>query len=92
MEAPTTTSPAAADVPRVTQARPRIGVLGVMQELYDDMVPGIVERQGEYARKNSREASARRASTRVAPPAKEARPHRAGEEPLEDEGSTACSS
>src|SRR5215207_3315883 len=28
--------------------RPRIGVLGIMQELYDDMLPGITERQGGY--------------------------------------------
>jgi L-arabinose isomerase len=31
------------------QARPRIGLLGVMQGLYDDMLPGIAERQGAYA-------------------------------------------
>ncbi len=29
--------------------RPRIGLLGIMQELYDDMVPGITERQAAYA-------------------------------------------
>jgi L-arabinose isomerase len=29
--------------------RPRIGLLGIMQELYDDMVPGITDRQGAYA-------------------------------------------
>lgn len=28
---------------------PRIGLLGIMQELYDDMVPGITERQAGYA-------------------------------------------
>ena len=27
---------------------PSIGVLGIMQELYDDMLPGITERQGRY--------------------------------------------
>jgi L-arabinose isomerase len=27
---------------------PRIGVIGIMQELYDDMLPGITERQGGY--------------------------------------------
>ena len=27
---------------------PHIGVLGIMQELYDDMLPGITERQGRY--------------------------------------------
>jgi L-arabinose isomerase len=30
--------------------RPRIGLLGIMQALYDDMVPGITERQAGYAR------------------------------------------
>jgi L-arabinose isomerase len=30
--------------------QPRIGLLGVMQELYDEMLPGITERQGAYAR------------------------------------------
>jgi L-arabinose isomerase len=29
--------------------QPRIGLLGIMQELYDEMIPGITERQGEYA-------------------------------------------
>ncbi len=28
---------------------PRIGLLGIMQELYDDMIPGITERQARYA-------------------------------------------
>ncbi len=30
--------------------KPRIGLLGIMQELYDDMLPGITEHQAEYAR------------------------------------------
>jgi L-arabinose isomerase len=30
--------------------RPRIGLLGIMQELYDDMIPGITEHQAAYAR------------------------------------------
>jgi L-arabinose isomerase len=30
--------------------RPRIGLLGIMQALYDDMLPGITERQAAYAR------------------------------------------
>src|SRR6185295_6884552 len=30
--------------------RPRIGLLGIMQSLYDEMLPGITERQAEYAR------------------------------------------
>ena len=29
--------------------KPRIGVLGIMQALYDHMIPGITERQGRYA-------------------------------------------
>ena len=29
--------------------RPRIGVLGIMQDLYDDMIPGIAVRQEGYA-------------------------------------------
>jgi L-arabinose isomerase len=30
--------------------KPRIGLLGIMQELYDDMIPGITEHQAAYAR------------------------------------------
>jgi L-arabinose isomerase len=30
--------------------KPRIGLLGIMQELYDTMLPGITEHQAEYAR------------------------------------------
>ena len=32
----------------VQNRTPSIGVLGIMQELYDDMLPGITERQGRY--------------------------------------------
>jgi len=32
------------------RTRPRIGLLGVMQELYDQMIPGITEHQASYAR------------------------------------------
>src|SRR3954463_16384177 len=31
-------------------AKPRIGLLGIMQSLYDDMLPGVTERQAGYAR------------------------------------------
>jgi L-arabinose isomerase len=34
---------------RFVQTRPRIGLLGIMQELYDEMLPGITERQAAYA-------------------------------------------
>jgi L-arabinose isomerase len=29
--------------------KPRIGILGIMQDLYDDMIPGIAQRQAGYA-------------------------------------------
>ena len=45
----TRTSTASAE-PGAAPARPRIGLLGIMQELYDDMLPGITERQAAYAR------------------------------------------
>jgi L-arabinose isomerase len=54
----------------VTAARPRIGLLGIMQSLYDDMVPGIVERQAAYAREIG-EALSGVADVVVAPPSKE---------------------
>ncbi len=31
------------------KVRPKIGLLGIMQELYDDMIPGITEHQAQYA-------------------------------------------
>ncbi|MHB1835965.1 MAG: L-fucose/L-arabinose isomerase family protein [Solirubrobacteraceae bacterium] len=30
-------------------AKPKIGLLGIMQELYDEMIPGITEHQAQYA-------------------------------------------
>jgi L-arabinose isomerase len=33
---------------RAVPARPRIGLLGIMQELYDAMLPGITEHQARY--------------------------------------------
>jgi L-arabinose isomerase len=54
----------------VAQARPRIGLLGVMQSLYDDMLPGIVERQAAYAREVAAALSGV-ADVEVAPPVKE---------------------
>ena len=32
-----------------TRERPRIGMLGIMQELYDEMIPRITEHQAEFA-------------------------------------------
>jgi L-arabinose isomerase len=45
----TRTSMASAEV-AATPARPRIALLGIMQGLYDVMLPGITERQAAYAR------------------------------------------
>jgi L-arabinose isomerase len=36
--------------PAALPAKPRIGLLGIMQSLYDDMLPGVTERQAGYAR------------------------------------------
>ena len=46
----TRTFTASADVAGAP-ARPRIGLLGIMQSLYDDMLPGVTERQAAYAAK-----------------------------------------
>src|SRR4051794_21836571 len=54
----------------IAQARPRIGLLGVMQSLYDDMLPGIAERQAAYAREVAA-ALSEVADVEVAPPVKE---------------------
>lgn len=34
----------------MTHPKPRIGLLGIMQALYDDMIPGITDRQSGYAK------------------------------------------
>jgi L-arabinose isomerase len=51
-------------------ARPRIGLLGIMQSLYDDMLPGIAERQAGYAAEIGA-ALGDVADVEVAPPVKE---------------------
>jgi L-arabinose isomerase len=33
----------------MSAAKPRIGILGIMQDLYDEMIPGIAQRQEGYA-------------------------------------------
>jgi L-arabinose isomerase len=33
----------------MTVRKPRIGILGIMQDLYDEMIPGIAQRQAGYA-------------------------------------------
>ncbi|MFE1166728.1 L-fucose/L-arabinose isomerase family protein [Nocardiopsis sp. NPDC058789] len=44
-------TPPASSNPAVRTRRPRIGLLGVMQPLYDAMIPGITEHQAAYARR-----------------------------------------
>src|SRR3954452_9482723 len=68
MTATRTSTPSADSA--VAAARPRIGLLGIMQSLYDDMVPGIVERQAAYAREVGESLSGV-ADVVVAPPSKE---------------------
>src|SRR5215218_6903729 len=50
--------------------RPKIGLLGIMQSLYDEMLPGIAERQAGYAGEVAA-ALGEVADVRVAGPAKE---------------------
>ena len=45
----TRTSTASAEAAALSVDRPRIGLLGIMQSLYDDMLPGVTERQAQYA-------------------------------------------
>ncbi|MDT0329354.1 L-fucose/L-arabinose isomerase family protein [Nocardiopsis lambiniae] len=53
--------------PAVRTRAPRIGLLGIMQPLYDDMIPGITERQAAYAARVA-ERLAGVAEWTVAPP------------------------
>jgi L-arabinose isomerase len=53
-----------------TRSLPRIGLLGIMQSLYDEMLPGIADRQAGYAAEVA-EALAGVAEVQVAPPVKE---------------------
>lgn len=50
MRSTTATRPSTDSAEAAPSRRPRIGLLGVMQALYDDMLPGIGERQAAYAR------------------------------------------
>jgi L-arabinose isomerase len=66
----TRTSTASAESGRGGEGRPRIGLLGIMQALYDEMLPGITERQAAYARELA-DALAGEADVVVAPPARD---------------------
>ncbi len=65
----TTATSRALDRSKLVPDRPRIGLVGIMQELYDDMLPGIGERQEAYAREVAA-ALAAVAEVRVAAPVK----------------------
>ncbi|MGC8707868.1 MAG: arabinose isomerase, partial [Athalassotoga sp.] len=39
------------------EKKPKIGLIGIMQELYDDMLPGITERQTNYAKEVAKQLS-----------------------------------
>ncbi|MBO0776977.1 MAG: arabinose isomerase, partial [Actinobacteria bacterium] len=41
----------------MTDRTARIGILGIMQDLYDDMIPGIAQRQEGYAAELARHLS-----------------------------------
>jgi len=65
-----TTSSTRPSPSEIGHARPRIGLLGVMQSLYDDMLPGIADRQAAYAQEVAT-ALAGVADVEVGPPVKE---------------------
>jgi len=66
-------------------AKPRIGLLGIMQGLYDAMLPGIDERQGAYAQELGA-ALADVADVVVAPPVKDRADAERAMRALEDSG------
>ena len=66
----TRTSTASAEVGAVAEPRPRIGLLGIMQGLYDEMLPGISDRQAAYAREVAASLEDE-ADVVVAPPVKD---------------------
>jgi L-arabinose isomerase len=66
-------------------AKPRIGLLGIMQGLYDAMLPGIDERQGAYARELAA-ALGDVADVVVAPPVKDRPDAERAMRALEDSG------
>ena len=84
----TRTSTGSADAPLggpVAEARPRIGLLGIMQALYDEMLPGITERQAAYAQELA-DSLAGEADVVVAPPVKDRDDAERAMHALESEG------
>jgi len=51
----------------MSERKPRIGILGIMQDLYDDMIPGIAQRQEGYAAELAAHLSDAASSSRVRP-------------------------
>jgi L-arabinose isomerase len=66
----TTATRTSTDSAERVASRPRIGLLGIMQSLYDEMLPGITERQAGYAA-DIAAALHDVADVQVAPPVKE---------------------
>jgi L-arabinose isomerase len=58
------------DSAEAARSRPRVGLLGIMQSLYDDMLPGIADRQAGYAAEVA-EALAAVADVHITAPVKE---------------------
>ena len=69
----------------MAEARPRIGLLGIMQALYDEMLPGIAERQAAYAQELA-DSLAGEADVVVAPPVKDRDDAERAMRALESEG------
>jgi L-arabinose isomerase len=81
----TTATRTSTDSADAVQDLPRIGLLGVMQSLYDDMLPGITERQAGYAAEVA-EALRGVAEVQVAPPVKEREDAERAMRELQDQG------
>ena len=80
----TRTSTASAET-AAPPAKPRIGLLGIMQSLYDEMLPGVTERQAGYAAQVA-DALAGVADVVLTPPVKERAGAEAAMRDLESQG------
>ena len=61
----------------VSPSRPRVGLLGIMQGLYDDMLPGISRAPGGVRRARSAQRSPASPTSTSRPPVKDRDGHRA---------------
>ena len=71
---------------------PRIGLLGIMQALYDDMLPGHRRAPGGVRRASSAPRSTASPTSSVAPPVKDREDTERAMREFEAPTSTACSS